>query len=535
MINEQIGKYKLLKLIGEGGMASVYEAEHVKLGNKVAVKILDEVLVKKGNIKERFENEAKIMASLEHANIVRVIDYEETDTSLAIVMELIKGNSLTEYIKQKGALQPEEAIRLQKILLETFAYAHHNSIVHRDVKPSNIIIETDKNNNPKILDFGIAKLLQSDANLTSTGIQMGTPLYMSPEQVKDSKDIDHRTDIYSLGVVFYYMLSGKPPYDSSTMSNFDIFSKIVHEPMPKLEKYPKLNQIIQKATSKELNNRYQTCEEFIVNLENYKEHKISEKQENNKSEDETIIDTSNFDNEETIIEQDHEKKQLIADKNIFSSPKEHLKVKRRSVKTSIIVSLTIIITTIVIIIYLKLENNKECKHTEKVIVYDSFTDTRDGHVYKTIQIDNQIWMAENLVYKPNHGNYWAYDNDKNNIVTYGYLYDWETARKIVPTGWHLPTNHEYKVLIGSVSGEDKNAYCALNLNGNSGFSSRFGGSRWELDGSFSDMGTNANYWSTSEHDNETAGYLYINSYSKSAGVHESGRKGLGFSVRCLKD
>jgi len=306
MENKQIGKYKILHLIGEGGMASVYKAEHIKLGNKVAVKILDEALVKKGSIKERFENEAKIMASLEHSNIVRVIDYEETDTSLAIVMELIQGDSLTEYIKQKGALQPREAIRIQKILLETFAYAHHNSIVHRDVKPSNIIIETDKNNNPKILDFGIAKLLQSDANLTSTGMQMGTPLYMSPEQVKDSKDIDHRSDIYSLGVVFYYMLSGKPPYNSSTISNFDIFSKIVHEPMPELEKYPKLNQIIQKATSKELKNRHQTCEEFFVNLENYQNIEPREKQENIKNEDETIIDTSNIDNDETIIEQETE-------------------------------------------------------------------------------------------------------------------------------------------------------------------------------------------------------------------------------------
>ncbi len=267
MENKQILNYKLIREIGEGGMAKVYEAEHIRLGNKVAIKILDEVLLKKSNIKERFENEAKIMAGLEHQNIVRVIDFEETDSSLAIVMELIKGISLKDYINQNGALKPEEAIKLQKTLLETFAYAHHRGIVHRDVKPSNIIIETDKNNNPKILDFGIAKLLQSDANLTSTGMQMGTPLYMSPEQVKDAKDINHRSDIYSLGVVFYYMLAGKAPYDSSTMSNFDIFSKIVHEPMPTLEKYPKFNQIIEKATAKVLENRYQSCEEFIVNIE----------------------------------------------------------------------------------------------------------------------------------------------------------------------------------------------------------------------------------------------------------------------------
>lgn len=296
MENTQIGKYKIIKLIGEGGMASVYEAEHVKLGNKAAVKILDEILIKKRNIKERFENEAKIMASLQHSNIVRVIDYEETPESLAIIMELIEGKSLTDYIKEKGKLQASEAVQLQKTLLNTFAYAHHKGIVHRDVKPSNIIIETDKNNNPKILDFGIAKLLQSDANLTNTGMQMGTPLYMSPEQVKDSKSIDHRSDIYSLGVVLYYMLSGNPPYNNREMSNFDIFNKIVHEPIPELENYPELSKIIQNATAKNPEERYKSCEEFIINLEEYTNGEIPIKIE------ETIIEEE----EEVVIDEEEE-------------------------------------------------------------------------------------------------------------------------------------------------------------------------------------------------------------------------------------
>ncbi len=315
MENTQIGKYKIIKLIGEGGMASVYEAEHVKLGNKAAVKILDEILIKKRNIKERFENEAKIMASLQHPNIVRVIDYEETPESLAIIMELIEGKSLTDYIKEKGKLQAREAVELQKILLNTFAYAHHKGIVHRDVKPSNIIIETDKNNNPKILDFGIAKLLQSDANLTNTGMQMGTPLYMSPEQVKDSKSIDHRSDIYSLGVVLYYMLSGNPPYNNSEMSNFDIFNKIVNEPIPELENYSELSKIIQNATAKNPEERYKSCEEFIINLEEYTNGEIPIKIE------ETIIEEV----EEVIIDEEEKEWEYALETNYIELYKDYLK------------------------------------------------------------------------------------------------------------------------------------------------------------------------------------------------------------------
>ena len=261
MTNKIIGKYRLNRLIGEGGMARVYEAEHVSLGLKAAVKVLAPSLALKGNIKERFRNEARIMASLNHSNIAKVIDYVEEGNTYAIIMELLEGESLSGIIKQKGALSRELAFDLMVKILKAFSYAHNRGLIHRDVKPSNIFITEDKN--IKILDFGIAKMLDTDSELTATGMIMGTPMYMSPEQVKDTKHIDQRSDIYSLGVMMYYMLTGKPPYHSS----YEITYKIVTEPLPKLSVSNALNTVIQKATEKEPENRFLSCDAFLSALQ----------------------------------------------------------------------------------------------------------------------------------------------------------------------------------------------------------------------------------------------------------------------------
>jgi len=266
LIGKQILNYKLTRLIGSGGMATVYEAEHIKFKNKkVAIKVLKPILASNENIKTRFENEASIMAGLEHPNITQVIDFEEKKDILAIVMQFLEGEDLTQYINSKGKLPLDEALNIFYQTLEAFAFAHQNGIAHRDVKPANIFLQ--KNGVAKILDFGIAKLLSADANLTSTGTQMGTPMYMSPEQVRDSKEIDWRTDIYSLGVVLFYMLNGDAPYKSTETSSFDIQSKIVFEEFPKLDNLPELNEIIAKATAKKPDDRYQTCEEFMFELQ----------------------------------------------------------------------------------------------------------------------------------------------------------------------------------------------------------------------------------------------------------------------------
>ena len=265
MLNTSIGKYTLTRKIGEGGMASVYEAIHERLGTKVAIKILSPILARNPQLRQRFENEANFMASLSHPHITRVLDVEEKDETLAIIMELLEGEDLDARVKRTGPLSTAEVKMLFTQVLNAFDYAHSKGIVHRDVKPANIFI--DKNNQVKILDFGIAKLFGTGNEMTQTGTQMGTPVYMSPEQVKGEKSIDHRSDIYALGVTLYFTLTGKAPYESAEESSYEIFTKIINEPIPSLENNPIFDAIIQKAASKDRNTRYQSVEEMRKELE----------------------------------------------------------------------------------------------------------------------------------------------------------------------------------------------------------------------------------------------------------------------------
>ncbi len=282
-LNKVIGKYKLTRFIGEGGMASVYEGTHERLGTKVAVKILNPVLTANKEIRLRFENEARFMASLNHPNITKVIDFDEQPEMLSIVMELLEGQDLSSLIKSGGALTPEQAIPIFTQILDAFQYAHSKGIVHRDIKPSNIFISGG--NQVKILDFGIAKIFGTVDDFTSTGTQMGTPVYMSPEQVKADKSIDHRSDIYSLGITLFFALNGKPPYDSTTQSSYEIFNKIVLDPVPDLGTDPLINGIIHKAANKDRDQRFQESRDFRDALINYKNSAAAEM-----NDDKTLID-----------------------------------------------------------------------------------------------------------------------------------------------------------------------------------------------------------------------------------------------------
>ena len=264
MINTTIGKYKIARLIGEGGMASVYEAEHEMLGTKVAIKVLNPILSANAQIKERFRNEAKLMASLDHPNITKVIDFDEQPQQLSIVMEYLNGEDLKQKIKRNCPLSEKEITDVFSQTLSAFQYAHEKGIVHRDIKPSNIFILP--NNHVKILDFGIAKLFGQGNEMTQTGTQMGTPIYMSPEQVKADKFIDHRSDIYSLGVTMFFAINGKPPYNSDTDSQFDIFNKIVYEPLPEFSIQSKFKDIVLKACQKNREVRYQRCDDILSEL-----------------------------------------------------------------------------------------------------------------------------------------------------------------------------------------------------------------------------------------------------------------------------
>ncbi len=260
-------------------MATVYEAVHIQLGVRVAIKILKKELQAHGTLRTRFLNEAKITAQLIHPHIVRVLDFIDNKEGAAIVMEYLEGMNLSEYLRHhQPALQQKIKLFLQT--LNAIDFAHRHGIIHRDIKPENIFVQ--RNNRVKILDFGIAKLTESNLKLTSAGTQMGTPLYMSPEQVKEVSQVDNLTDIYSLGVVFYHLLEGRPPYDTESMSKFEIFSKIVNEPLQKLTRHKEFQPVIDKATRKKPTDRYLTCRDFAADI---KKILSGEKQKNKLSQE----------------------------------------------------------------------------------------------------------------------------------------------------------------------------------------------------------------------------------------------------------
>jgi serine/threonine protein kinase len=265
MIGERVLNYKIEALLGEGGVGSVYLATHNQLGRKVAIKVLNPNLVNNAEVRERFRNEAATLSSLQHINIVTLYDYLEDERGLFLIMEYVPGNVLDNYIRQvSGPIPEQKTIYFFNQILDGLSYAHQRGIVHRDIKPSNIIITSDAD--AKILDFGIAKILkEGKAGMTKTGARLGTVLFMSPEQVK-GQGVDLRTDIYSLGITLFEMLTGRCPYDENSVE-FEIYNKIVLEPLPRAKSfYPavsdKMQAIIDKATAKNPAERFQSCEEF---------------------------------------------------------------------------------------------------------------------------------------------------------------------------------------------------------------------------------------------------------------------------------
>ncbi len=285
MIGRQILNYEIKALIGEGGMGDVYLAEHTSIGRKVAVKALKPELSLNEEIRKRFKNEAKVMAKLQHPNIVGLYDFHEDESGLYLIMEYVEGVELADKIKSLSEpMDLDEAKRIMPLILKAFEYAHENGIVHRDVKPANVLIS--KNGTVKVLDFGIAKIVGNEQfNLTKDGSNVGTAYYMSPEQVQ-GKVLDKRSDIYSLGVTFYEMLAGFCPYKSLS-TEYAIYNKIIQEPLASLvdtmgDQYSKVWSVISKATAKDLLSRYQDSSEMIKDLEQV--DKITEAVPHRKSE-----------------------------------------------------------------------------------------------------------------------------------------------------------------------------------------------------------------------------------------------------------
>jgi serine/threonine-protein kinase len=225
--------YMLQSELGRGGMATVYLAHNNKFDTNVAIKVLNKEFVHNDNIRKRFLSEAKSMFKMSHPNIIKVNDLIEENDAIAFVMEYIEGETLKEYLDRNGKLKDDVIKAIFTQMLEAAGYVHKQNLIHRDIKPSNFMI--NKDGEVKLIDFGIAKNTDTSSaeyTQTNTGMQMGTLTYMSPEQIKSSKDVGPQTDIYSLGVVLWQMVTGKKPYDTSAISSFDMQLKIVHEDLP---------------------------------------------------------------------------------------------------------------------------------------------------------------------------------------------------------------------------------------------------------------------------------------------------------------
>ncbi len=266
IMEQQILKYRIDRLLGEGGMSRVWLGVDPVTGQRVAIKVLHPHLADHNKIRALFLQEAESLAKLDHPGIVMLVDYNPEQ--LVLVQQYIDGMDLEEYITHhRGPIPEEEAKELFCKMLDAFAYVHSNKVIHRDIKPANILMT--RGNHIKVVDFGIAKETETGRD-TSTGTPMGTIPYMSPEQIKSNpgEKIDHRTDIYSLGVLLHQMLTGKPPYDTQKESLFDIQLKIVQEPLPRMQgiyEYvsKEMQAVVDKATAKDRNKRYQSCEEFL--------------------------------------------------------------------------------------------------------------------------------------------------------------------------------------------------------------------------------------------------------------------------------
>ncbi|MBV8760375.1 MAG: serine/threonine protein kinase [Deltaproteobacteria bacterium] len=273
MIGQVIGNYRVSQELGRGGMGMVYAAEHVQLGRPAALKMLLPQLSADPAIVQRFFNEARAASAIEHPGIVAVYDYgTHTDGRAYIVMELLKGESL-EHRLRRGSMTPQEAAAIVAQVAGALAAAHARGIVHRDLKPDNIFLVPNElvagGIQVKVLDFGIAKLAgeQGGGMKTQTGALIGTPAYMSPEQCMGRSDLDHRTDLYSLGCVFYHMLCGRPPFvsDQGTGMILAAHMRDAAPPLPPSVPAP-LAAITMRLLEKEPAKRYQSAAEVRAAL-----------------------------------------------------------------------------------------------------------------------------------------------------------------------------------------------------------------------------------------------------------------------------
>lgn len=270
-------KYKVERILGEGGMGVVYVAHDINADQKVVIKSIRPEFANRGDFRERTLAEGKALAKIDHQNVVRfnsIVNSPETN-ELYIVMQFIDGESLDRTLEKANAtgqkLPIAEVLRIFKMALDGVGAAHKEGMMHRDLKPANILVRA-KDGVAKVMDFGIAKAEGATKGPTQAGGIVGSLWYMAPEQIKGAKDLDKRLDVYAMGIVLYELVTGVVPFDGET--EYDIMTKHMSEPVPSVRALrpdapPFIDELIAKATQKERANRYQSCEEFRAAIDQF--------------------------------------------------------------------------------------------------------------------------------------------------------------------------------------------------------------------------------------------------------------------------
>jgi serine/threonine-protein kinase len=267
----QLGPYLVGSLLGRGGMGEVYRGEHISLKRQVAIKALPRELAQNEEARLRFEREAQIVAGFKHPNIVNVFDFGEYEGMFYMVMEFLDGKELSHVLRTRGAMPLAEAAPILRDIASALDYAHGQGMVHRDVKPSNVMMQpvNDQTSSAVLMDFGIAKIVSGNSGLTQTGT-MGTLDYMAPEQIMSAREVTQAADVYSLGILAYQMLTGELPFKGNNAGQvlYGHLQKPVPDPrefVPDLPLY--VVQALQRALAKAPEDRYATAGEFVAALQ----------------------------------------------------------------------------------------------------------------------------------------------------------------------------------------------------------------------------------------------------------------------------
>ena len=270
-----VGDYELIEKIAEGGMGTVYKGRHCQTGLIVAIKVVPPGMASNLVLLKRFENEFRAASSLDHPNIVRALEYGNSNGRTFLVMEFIDGESLGQRLERDGRLPEAEALRIIQLAAKGLLHAHKNGLIHRDVKPDNLMVTTD--GQVKLADLGLVKEVDADLNLTRTGRGLGTPHFMAPEQFRNAKNADVRCDIYSLGATLYQMVTGELPFKS--LGPLDAWMKKVNNELalprqlvPELSE--RVDWAIRRAMHPDPEQRPASCREFVEDVTGHSSKKM---------------------------------------------------------------------------------------------------------------------------------------------------------------------------------------------------------------------------------------------------------------------